>query len=68
VPRTILIHLNVEAADADERNADEIGDLILGALEVGLEGAPDHVGGGMESGTHVEVSRLKVSAPLVEEV
>lgn len=66
--RTILIHLNVEAADDDPRNGDEISDLILGALEVGLEGAPDFVGGSMASGDDMRVSRLVVTAPLCEEV
>lgn len=63
-PRTVLVHLNVEVPADDERNADEIGDLILGALEVGLEGAPGSLASDDELTTH----GLTVSAPLVEEV
>lgn len=66
--RTILIHLNVEVRDDDPRNADEVGDLVLGALEVGLEGAPGWIGGGLESGAEVVLRGMVVCAPLVEEV
>lgn len=34
MPRTILIHLNVELDDNDNRTADEIGDLVEVALAV----------------------------------
>ena len=44
--RTILIHLNVEILGEDSRNADEIGDSILAALEVGLEGEPGDLASG----------------------
>lgn len=37
MPRTILIHLNVEAPDTDERTADEIVAAVMGALEVGSD-------------------------------
>jgi hypothetical protein len=62
--RTILVHLNVEAPDADPRNSDEIGDFVLSALEIGLEGAP----GSLASGSELTTNQLTVCAPLVEEV
>lgn len=52
--RTILIHLNVEAPDTDERTADQIADAILAALEVGSD---DN-----------SVRELEIVAPLAEEV
>ncbi len=64
MPRTILIHLNVEAPDTDKRNSDEIGDFILAALEVGLEGAP----GSLASGDELTTNDLVVCCPLSEEV
>lgn len=62
--RTILIHLNVEVDPSDERNRDEIGDFVLAALEVGLEGAP----GDLASGSELVTSTLTVCATLVEEI
>jgi hypothetical protein len=53
-PRTILVHLNVEAPAADERGADEIADAILAAIEVGSDDD--------------SVRDLTVAAPLAEEV
>jgi hypothetical protein len=41
MPRTILVHLNLEVADGEKRTADEIAQLIDAALYVGLEGADD---------------------------
>jgi hypothetical protein len=66
MPRTILIHLNVEPATGDQRNADEIGDVILAALEVGLEGEP----GDLASGNTLEVASdgAKIAVALCEEV
>lgn len=52
--RTILVHLNVEAPDDDQRTADEIADAILAAIEVGSDDET--------------VYYLKVAAPLAEEV
>lgn len=66
--RTILIHLNVEATDDDPRNGDEIGDFILAALEVGLEGAPGDLASGNTLSTSPDGHRLIVCAPLVEEI
>lgn len=37
VPRTILVHLNVTVPVGDDRNADEIADAILAAIEVGSD-------------------------------
>jgi hypothetical protein len=64
--RTILVHLNVEVDADDPRNADEIGDLVLAALEVGMEGAP----GDLASGNSLDGAseRVTITAPLVEEV
>lgn len=35
--RTVLVHLNVEVPDSDPRDADQIGEAISGALEVGSD-------------------------------
>jgi hypothetical protein len=64
-PRTILMHLNISVPDSDPRNADEIGDLILGALEVGLEGAPGDFASGNEAS---DSNRIHVTPALCEEV
>jgi hypothetical protein len=37
MPRTILIHLNVEAPDDDPRTFVEIEEAVKGALEVGSD-------------------------------
>ena len=37
MPRTILVHLNVTVPDSDKRNADEVADAILAAIEVGSD-------------------------------
>jgi hypothetical protein len=34
---TVLIHLNVTVPDGDPRNADQIADAILAAVEVGSD-------------------------------
>lgn len=52
--RTVLVHLNVEVPDEDERDADAIADALLGALEVGSDDE--------------SVRDLKVVAPLAEDV
>ena len=65
MPRTILLHLNVQASDDDARNADEIGALILAALEVGLEGAPGSLAAGADLTTN---DGLIVALALCEEV
>lgn len=39
--REVLVHLNVEVPESDERTADEIAAVIMAALEVGLEGAEE---------------------------
>lgn len=64
--RTVLVHLNVEVPAVDERNADEIGDAILAALEVGLEGEP----GDLASGSTLTIGSngASVALALVEEV
>ncbi len=57
--RTILVHLNVEAAGSDPRTGDEIADFVLAALNVGLEGATFTLEG---------VDDLKIVCPLAEEI
>lgn len=64
--RTILLHLNVEAADDDERNADEIGDTVLAGIEVGLGGAPGDLASG--NSLRADAGRLLITPALVEEV
>lgn len=64
MPRTILVHLNIEAHASDDRNADEIADFILAALEVGLEGAP----GSLATGDELTTNGLVVAIALAEEV
>lgn len=54
MPRTILVHLNVEVPDHDDREAEAIADAILAAVEVGSDSD--------------EVRDLMVTAPLAEEV
>jgi len=54
VTRTVLVHLNVEVPAEDGRNADQIADAILAAIEVGQDDD--------------SVRDLKVGAPLAEEV
>ena len=54
MPRTILVHLNVEVPDDDDREADAIAEAILAAVEVGSDSD--------------EVRDLVVAAPLAEEV
>jgi hypothetical protein len=54
MPRTVLVHLNVEAPDSDTRTADQIADALMGALEVGADDD--------------SVRELSVTAPLAEEV
>lgn len=63
--RTVLVHLNVEVPPNDDRTADEVGDFVLAAVEVGLEGAPGDLASGSELRTK---TGLVVCAPLVEEV
>ena len=38
MPRTILVHLNVEVPDTDTRSANEIADAILDTLSDGGDG------------------------------
>jgi hypothetical protein len=52
--RTVLVHLNVSVPADDARSADEIGTVILSALEVGSDAD--------------EVRNLDLSVVLVEEV
>ena len=59
MPRTILVHLNVTADDADGRTEDEIGDEILAALERGL---------GLPEGELASGNDGPVALALVEEV
>ncbi len=59
MPRTILVHLNVEVPADDNRPADEIMSSVMGALEVG------GVNGGSEE---PEVADLMVTVPLYEEI
>jgi hypothetical protein len=54
VPRTVLVHLNVEAPESDTRTADQIADALMGALEVGADDD--------------SVRELSVTAPLAEEI
>lgn len=54
MPRTILVHLNVTVPDDDIRSADQIGDAIEAALEVGSDDP--------------SVSGLEVHVVLIEEV
>jgi hypothetical protein len=54
MPRTILVHLHVEAPDDDTRTPDEIADAVGGAIEVGSD--DDSVRG------------LTFSIPLAEEI
>lgn len=54
MPRTILVHLNVEVPDEDERNPNQIADAIMGALEVGQDDDT--------------VRDLVITAPLADEV
>lgn len=37
MPREILVHLNVQVPDGDDRPAEEIGQAIQGAIEVGSD-------------------------------
>jgi hypothetical protein len=70
-PRTILVHLNVEAHPSDVRNADEIGDFVLGCVEQGVYGAVtkgQRGHGSLASGDTLTVNGLVICAPLVEEV
>lgn len=41
--RTVLIHLNVTVPDGDDRNADEVADAVLAAIEVGSDNDDDPV-------------------------
>jgi hypothetical protein len=41
MPRTILLHLNVEVPDTDQRNANMVADDILAAWFVGYEGSDE---------------------------
>ena len=52
--RTILVHLNVDAPDSDERTPDQIADALLGALEVGSDDD--------------SIRDLKAVCPLAEEI
>lgn len=36
-PREVLVHLNVAVPDGDQRDADQIRDAVMGALEVGSD-------------------------------
>lgn len=37
MPRTVLVHLNIEVPEADARDADAIADAVMGAIEVGSD-------------------------------
>lgn len=52
--RTVLVYLNVEVPEADDRSADQIADAILAAIEVGSDAD--------------EVRDLAVVCPLAEEI
>jgi hypothetical protein len=54
MPRTIIVHLNVQVPDDDPRLAAEIGQAILGAVEVGSDDD--------------SVRDLVVTAPLSEQI
>ncbi len=41
--RTVLVHLNVDVPGWDERSAGEIAGILMQALYVGLEGAPEEL-------------------------
>lgn len=55
--REILVHLNVEVPDADERSADGISAAILHTLEHGFS-----------STGPLQVGDLHISCPLAEEI
>lgn len=54
--RTVLIHLNVAVPDDDPRDAEQIGAVLMGAVEVGID--PNDP----------TLAALGVEAVLVEEV
>lgn len=54
MPRTVLVHLNVEVPDTETRTADQIADAILSALVVG--------------GDDESVWELDIVCPLAEEL
>jgi hypothetical protein len=54
MPRTIIVHLNIELPDSDKRTADEIADAITESLSVSSDKDP--------------VRFEDVVAPLAEEV
>lgn len=64
-PRTILIHLNVEAPASDERTGDEIAAHVVALMETGLGGEP----GSLDYGNELALDGvLVVCVPMAEEV
>lgn len=56
MPRTILVHLNVQVAESDTRTADEIADKIMeGAYAEMIKDAP-------------KWKTIQIEAPLAEDV
>jgi hypothetical protein len=55
--RTILVHLNVEAPETDQRNADEIADALVSSF--------DQIGMDID---RAPLANLRIEAPLAEEV
>lgn len=52
--REVLVHLNVAVPAGDERDADQIRDAVMGALEVGSDAD--------------ELRGLEIVCPMAEEV
>lgn len=78
MPRTILVHMNLEVPDVCDATADEIGDAFLTAVERGLFLADGDLASGNAplvdvsawpiSARRAELHNAEVCAPLVEEV
>ena len=53
-PRTVLVHLNVEVPPSDPRDAGQIANAVMAAIEVGSDDE--------------ELYHLTIVAPLAEEI
>lgn len=71
MPRTILVHLNVELPDSSTAGPDEVADMILAAIEVGSDSDQFRAVIGINKLAHGDTASgngAAICCPLAEEV